>query len=258
MPGGVVVSGRQRRALFVLAHPDDESMGNGCTIQRHTAAGVAVHLLCLTRGGAGWGGLPAGRRAEELPDIRSEELRRASQRLGLASLQICDYPDGGVPDCDQEELRDRIAGTIQSLQPDLVVGWGPDGGYGHPDHVAVGAATDRAVALVAPALPLYHMAVNARMAADYGRAFELAGAGADSLPLRISETVSLLLVPTEEELTAKGEAVSCHESQLRRWLLNLLADRSTLRLFGSEAYIRVGSEGSERVMASGGFPELEG
>jgi LmbE family N-acetylglucosaminyl deacetylase len=247
----------RRRALFVLAHPDDESLANGCTIRRHSAAGVAVHLVCLTRGGAGWGGLPAGRRPDELPEIRAVELKRAAHRLGLASVQICDYPDGGVQICDQDEVADRIADSIRSVQPDLVVGWGPDGHYGHPDHVAAGAATDRAVTMVAPDLPLYHVALNAQIAADYRRGFELAGAGGDSLQMRWYDSVSLVFEPTDDELMAKREAIACHESQLQPWLLNTLAARSILRLFGAEGYIRVGAEGVERSMAAGLFPELE-
>src|ERR1700680_3691195 len=88
------------RMLFVFAHPDDESMGTGGTIARHVRAGVEGHLLCLTRGGAGWGGRPPGRRPEELPEIRTEELHRAAQVFGLASVEVWDYPDGGVPSCN--------------------------------------------------------------------------------------------------------------------------------------------------------------
>jgi LmbE family N-acetylglucosaminyl deacetylase len=248
---------RPRRLLFVLAHPDDESMGTGCTISRHTAAGVAVHLLCLTRGGAGWGGLPAGRRRDELPEIRAAELKRAAHRLGLASAEICDYPDGGVQACDQDEVTHRIAASVHAAQPDVVVGWGPDGHYGHPDHVAVGAATDRAIAMVAPARPLYHLAFNARTATDYRRGFELAGAAGDSLPLRWYDSVSVVFEPTDDELMAKREAIACHESQLQPWLLNALAARSILRLFGAEGYIRVGDESVERSLTGGLFPELE-
>ena len=54
-----------------------------------------------------------------------------------------------------------------------------------------------------------------------------------------------------------AEAVACHESQLQPWLLKSLADRSILRLWGPEGYIRVGAEGSEKILAEGLFPELE-
>jgi LmbE family N-acetylglucosaminyl deacetylase len=39
--------------LVVLAHPDDESMGTGGLILRHSRADVEVNLICATRGEKG-------------------------------------------------------------------------------------------------------------------------------------------------------------------------------------------------------------
>ncbi len=245
-----------RRLLFVLAHPDDESMGSGATIARHVCAGVEVHLVCATRGGLGWGGLPAGRRPEELPEIRTQELRRAAGVLGLASATVWDYPDGGVAGCRQDEIVGRIGQVVEELAPDVVVGWGPDGGYGHPDHVAIGACTDAAVARVAPQVPLYHMAVSQRLVADYRAAFALAGVH-DELPLRAHEHVSLVFRPSPDELRAKAAAIACHESQLQPWLVTMLGRRDILERYGPEGYIRVGGERRDLELVKGLFPEAE-
>src|SRR5215218_3053915 len=43
----------RRRLLVVYAHPDDESFGNAGSIARYSAAGVAVHYVCATRGEVG-------------------------------------------------------------------------------------------------------------------------------------------------------------------------------------------------------------
>jgi LmbE family N-acetylglucosaminyl deacetylase len=246
----------KRKVLLVLAHPDDESMGNGTMIARHRGAGVEVHLVCITRGGAGWGGLPAGRRPEELPGIRKEELGRAAEVLDLASVALWDYPDGAVADCDQAEISLRIGRVIEQVSPDVIVGWGHDGGYGHPDHIAVGACTDAAVAGVAAGLPLYHMAYDGHTAAQYRRAFELAGANGDSLPLRWHPRVSVVFQPTEEELRTKAAAIACHKSQLQPWLVNTITRPEVLRLFGAEGYIRVGAEPAGAILRRGLFPEL--
>jgi LmbE family N-acetylglucosaminyl deacetylase len=108
-----------RKLMLVLAHPDDESWGNGATIARHVAAGVEVHLVCVSRGGAGWGGLPSGRRREELPEIRAHELKRATEILGLVSVTLWDYPDGGLAGCDRAQLTRRIRAEIERLAPAL-------------------------------------------------------------------------------------------------------------------------------------------
>jgi LmbE family N-acetylglucosaminyl deacetylase len=248
--------GSKRKLLLVLAHPDDESMGNGTTIARHRETGVEVHLVCATRGGAGWGGLPAGRRREELPAIRGSELERAAAVLGLSSVTLWDYPDGGVARCDRAEITRRIGRVIEQVAPDLIVGWGPDGGYGHPDHIAVGACTDAAAGTVAPEVPLYHMAHDAQTAAEYRRAFDLAGADGNSLPLRWHRRVSVVFRPREQELRTKADAIACHESQLQPWLVRTLTRPEVLHLFGSEGYLRVGAEPAGRTLTGGRFPEL--
>ncbi len=172
------------RLRAMLAHPDDESMGTGGTPYRHAAAGVDVHLLCVTRGGEGWQGKPPGARKEDLPRIRTRELDAASKALGLAAVKLWDYPDGAVGNCDEAEITSRIAETIRSLVPAAVRGWGSDGGYGHPDHICVGACTDAAVASIEedrrPAL--YHMAFDEELAQAYREVIASAGEG-DGLPV---------------------------------------------------------------------------
>src|ERR1700704_1131634 len=148
-----------RWLLAVFAHPDDESMGAGGLIVRHTRNDVMVHLVCATRGEQGWGGKPPGARREHLAKIRTAEMEAAASALALAGYEVWDYPDGGVDRCDHAEITQRITEAISKLRPSAVVTWGPDGGYGHPDHIAIGSDTDAAVA----AMPederqaLYHM-----------------------------------------------------------------------------------------------------
>ena len=50
------------KLLFVLAHPDDETLGNGGTIARYADEGIEVHLVTATGGEEGWFGA-----AEEKP-----------------------------------------------------------------------------------------------------------------------------------------------------------------------------------------------
>ena len=238
--------------LLVLAHPDDESMGNGTLVARHATTGCAVHLVCATRGAAGWHGRPPGRSREELPAIRTDELERAAQVLGLASVEIWDYPDGGVPACDQEEISDRIREAVQRLQPDAVVGWGPDGGYGHPDHIAVGACTDRALA--GTGLPHYRMGLD-RFAVDaYLRAIEKLGVGSvDMAPVAV-ERVDAIFEPSAQELTTVRRAIECHDSQRNAFVEAVLGHDHLLFWMARNSYVRV--TGSLSEPATDLLPEL--
>ena len=225
------------RLLLVLAHPDDESMGNGTLIARHVAAGCEVSLVCATKGGAGWNGRPAGARPEELTAIRAKELSRAAATLGLAHVDLWDYPDGGVPGCDQAEITERIRAAIDRAQPDVVVGWGPDGAYGHPDHIAVGACTD--AALAGSALPHYHMAVDQAMADGLLGAFRAAGIDAGGMQVRPVDRLDAAFEPTAEELALVRRAIECHDSQLNPMYQAILVDDPTLFWLARSCYVRV-------------------
>jgi LmbE family N-acetylglucosaminyl deacetylase len=243
------------RLLFVLAHPDDESMGFGGTVVRHARAGVEVHLLCLTRGGAGWGGRPPGRRPEELPEIRSEELRAAADVLGLASVELWDYPDGGVPAADQAEIAGRIRDHTMALRPGVVAGWGPDGGYFHPDHIACGACTDEALA--GAGIPLYHAAFTPYAMDGYRRLIALSGQDPSQMKSCEWGRTSVSFRLQAGELSTKMRAIACHVSQLDEGWDKQVHGLVDLPGFEIESFIRVrDTNPQDLVTESGLFPEL--
>jgi LmbE family N-acetylglucosaminyl deacetylase len=229
--------------LVVMAHPDDESMGCGGLILRHTRAGIPVHLICATRGEAGWGGKPLGAKKEDLAQIRTHELDEAAATLALGSVELWDYPDGGVDKVDRQEITQRIWEQITRLRPKAVVGWGPDGAYGHPDHIAMGACTDTAVTSMAegdrPAL--YHVAIDQQLADFYKEAFRLSGDG-QTLPLIVQDGFDVTFDLDSDEVMMKLRAIDCHRSQLEDWRI---AIRDHPRLmqkgYGHEPYIAIAS-----------------
>lgn len=229
--------------LLVMAHPDDESMGAGGLILRHTRAGVVTHLICATYGEKGWMGKPPGAREEDLPEIRAGELEQAAVALGLADVELWDYPDGGVSESDQQEITQRIWEQVAKLHPRAVVGWGPDGGYGHPDHIAIGACTDAAVSAMTegerPAL--YHIGVDQQLADFYSEARHLAGA-ADGFTLSARDHANLVFELDADEVMMKLRAIECHRSQLEDWRI-VLRDHPHLmqRGYGHEPYVTVAS-----------------
>src|SRR5262245_54318068 len=179
--------------LLVMAHPDDESMGVGGLVLRHTRHGIPAHLICATYGEAGWMGKPLGAKEVDLPEIRARELEEAANALALNGVELWDYPDGGVARSDHKEITERVWEQITKARPRAVGGWGPDGGYGHPDHVAMGAFTDAAVAAMAegdrPAL--YHIAVDGPLAESYSEAMRLVG-GTNGMPLKPQPNVDVV------------------------------------------------------------------
>ena len=230
--------------LVVMAHPDDESMGSGGLVLRHTRNDIPVHLICATQGEAGWAGKPIGAKKEDLAEIRSAELEEAAVALGLRGVELWDYPDGGVARSDQQEITQRIWEEITKLRPKAVVGWGPDGAYGHPDHIAMGACTDAAVAAMTegdrPAL--YHLAVDPQVVEFYRNAFRLAGDRDTELPLILADRVDVVIELDADEVMMKLRAIDCHRSQLEDWRIAIREHPELMqRGYGHEPYIAISS-----------------
>ena len=229
--------------LVVLAHPDDESMGTGGLILRHTRAGIQTHLVCATYGEAGWQGKPPGAKKEDLAEIRVKELEEAAAALALSGVELWDYPDGGVAGSDQREITQRVWEQISKLRPRAVVGWGPDGAYGHPDHIAMGACTDAAVAAMTegerPAL--YHVAIDGQLDEFYREALRLGGSDGE-LSLQPQERVDVVIELDADEVMMKLRAIDCHRSQLEDWRIAIRDHPHLMQKgYGHEPYVAVSS-----------------
>jgi LmbE family N-acetylglucosaminyl deacetylase len=143
--------------LLVFAHPDDETFSCGGTLAAATARGVPATLICATRGEAGKTGDPRLDTPEVLAMVREQELRAAMRALGVADVRFLDYRDSGMagtPENDdprafmlapEAEVVAKLVVHLRAVRPATVVTFGPDGIYGHPDHLAVHRATTAAV-----------------------------------------------------------------------------------------------------------------
>ena len=139
---------RPLRLATITSHPDDETFGIGGTLIKYTDAGVECHSLSLTQGEAGTNGDPADPiPRERLGTTRAAELAEAGRRMGLASTTCFSYPDGRVADAPTGNVVRDIVRWLRARRPDVVITWGPDGGYGHPDHIATGELALRAIEL---------------------------------------------------------------------------------------------------------------
>jgi LmbE family N-acetylglucosaminyl deacetylase len=167
------------RLLAVLAHPDDESLGAGGSFARCAAEGVETHLVTATRGDRGrFHGIPCGDPGhpggEELARLREGELRAACAVLGIRTLALLGYGDGVLDQADPVGAAERIAAHVRRVRPQVVVTFGPDGAYGHPDHIAVSQLTAAAVVIAADPARELPAEAGERISADGG----LPGAGA--------------------------------------------------------------------------------
>lgn len=135
-----------KRALVVVAHPDDVDFGTAGTIAYLTNRGVDVAYCLVTSGDAG--GDESTDSREERISIREAEQTAAAKEVGVTNLTFLHWPDGRVE--TTMALRREIARVIRTHKPNLVITQSPERNYerifaSHPDHLATGEATLRAV-----------------------------------------------------------------------------------------------------------------
>ena len=253
-----------RKLMAVLAHPDDECLGLGGTLATYASAGVDVSLVTATRGDRGrYRGVPAGDDrhpgAEALAHIREAELRAAAAVLGVRDVSLLDYHDQDLDGAPPRRVIADISAHLRRVRPDVVVTFGPDGAYGHPDHIAVcqfttaatvaaadaGCVLDAAAAELPPhaVSKLYYIAWSESTWAAYQAAVsrlfsKVDGVERQATPWPDWEITSV--IDTRAVWPTVWKAVSCHESQIAGYeRLKALSPEQHEALWGRQSFYRV-------------------
>nr|WP_198428291.1 N-acetyl-1-D-myo-inositol-2-amino-2-deoxy-alpha-D-glucopyranoside deacetylase [Nocardia bovistercoris] len=152
--------------MLVHAHPDDESITTGGTIALYRRRGIQVTVVTCTLGeegeviGAEWAGLTSDR-ADQLGGYRVLELTGALAALdadlplflggagrwrdsGMAGTPAARHPRAFIH--SGAEAVAALTAILLEKRPDVVIGYDPKGGYGHPDHIRAHEVTTAAVA----------------------------------------------------------------------------------------------------------------
>jgi len=125
--------------VFLHAHPDDEALLTAGTMAKATAAGHRVILVMATDGGAGL----TRSDITDIADVRSVELQRSSDALGVTRTIALGYPDSGLDgrngfsQLDPGDVAAQVTGILADEGADILIGYDRAGGYGHPDHQQV-------------------------------------------------------------------------------------------------------------------------
>lgn len=136
-----------KRAMIVVAHPDDAEFGCSGTVAKWCRQGWEVVYVLCTDGGKGTE--DRSLTSADLVEIRRQEQIEAGKILGLKDVVFLGYPDGNLT--PSLELRRDITREIRRWKPDVLVCLSPTrelsmrGYLGHPDHFASGEAALSAV-----------------------------------------------------------------------------------------------------------------
>jgi N-acetyl-1-D-myo-inositol-2-amino-2-deoxy-alpha-D-glucopyranoside deacetylase len=142
--------------MVVHAHPDDESLGSGGTVQHYGRLGVRTVVVICTGGEAGEISDPALATPENLGEVRRQETEAAMAILGVSRLGWLGYRDSGMAGtADNDDPRSfhranvseavgRLVRFIREERPHVISSYDVNGTYGHPDHVMAHRVTQAA------------------------------------------------------------------------------------------------------------------
>jgi len=146
LPVTVIPDDQIERVLVVAAHPDDADFGSAGTVAMWTKLGIEVTYLILTDGQAG--GFDESIDRAEIPAIRRAEQTKAAAEAGVTDVRFAGYVDGEL-EVSHALVRD-IVRAIRQVRPQRMVFQSPARrfdviGASHPDHLAAGEASIRAL-----------------------------------------------------------------------------------------------------------------
>lgn len=164
------------RAVFVHAHPDDETVSTGATLAYYAArADTHVTLVTCTLGEEGEihvGPLAklAADQADQLGGYRYVEWERACDALGVVDRRMLGgagtWRDSGMMGmasnnhprafwgADVETAAAPLVEILRTVRPQVLVTYDPNGFYGHPDHIQAHRVSVAAMRLAAD--PAFH------------------------------------------------------------------------------------------------------
>lgn len=251
--------------VFVHAHPDDEALLTAGTMAELARQGHRVVLVVATDGAAGLADVQSLHR--DLAAVRRDELEASARVLGVADVHWLGFGDSGLnaevlpqPDAPtplvyatREDVVHRLASILREEAAAVVVGYDSNGGYGHPDHMAVHeivyeaaaeANVPRILEATLPRDPLVRLAHAFAWLRPFVRGFDPTMFD-DAFTTRAAITH---VIDVRHLVSTKREALQAHASQASGGsvprtaaILLRLPRRLYARWFGHEYYLERGA-----------------
>lgn len=106
---------KTKTILVVAAHADDEALGCGGTLARHTMKGDSVHLVIMADGvQSRIGASPC-----DLED-RLVSTAKAQETLGIKEVHHFNFPDNRMDSVPLLEIVQALEGIIQQINPQII------------------------------------------------------------------------------------------------------------------------------------------
>ncbi len=102
-----------KRVLVFAPHPDDEVLGVGGTMKKHSDFGDEVYVCVCTKGQAPYFN-------EESASIKQKHAVKANDILGVKEVLFLNFPSTRLENVSRIELNNAILDTILKIKPNVV------------------------------------------------------------------------------------------------------------------------------------------
>jgi LmbE family N-acetylglucosaminyl deacetylase len=203
---------RQPKVIVaVVAHPDDEIFF-APVLARYARDGAKVYVAVATKGEKG--SRDPSKLGAALATLRRQEETCSSGHLGLQQPIFFELNDGELGVMTRplgvniRVVAEKVQELISTLRPQVLITWGPDGGYGHPDHRLVSDAVTEVIQASKTPPKLFYVAFNEEQA-------KVLTAAHISLPWHVTDASYLTtrVAFNKADQDAFHEALRCYPSQ---------------------------------------------
>ncbi|MGP4106085.1 PIG-L deacetylase family protein [Virgibacillus sp. L01] len=119
------------KSVIILApHMDDETIGLGGTIKKHSKSGARVHCVFITDGSSSVSEMDKS----NLSNIRKQEMEQVKSILGINQIHYMDLQDGHAK--SDEYSQQLLKDIILEVRPDVI--YSTPFVDAHKDHMATG------------------------------------------------------------------------------------------------------------------------
>ena len=100
--------------LVIAAHPDDEVLGMGATIQKLNKENHKIHLCVVSEGAT------AQYRDSKMIEIRKKSCIKSGKLLGISTFDFLEFPDMKLDSIPHLEINMKLEKIIQKYKPQVV------------------------------------------------------------------------------------------------------------------------------------------
>jgi len=105
--------------LVIVAHPDDELLGEGGTIRRLVNIGVEAHAIILAEGITSRFNCREESDKDDLVKLQ-KDAREAAKEIGYSTIEFCGFPDNRMDSIDLLDIVKTVTKYVDRYKPNII------------------------------------------------------------------------------------------------------------------------------------------